>query len=86
MDAAYAELLRIGALVLEGEALALTALGNILSSFPCSPRIGKLLVFGVLLGCLSAVSAVAACASTRSPFMSASDDDMARRVERTKHM
>jgi ATP-dependent RNA helicase DHX57 len=52
------------------ESNSLTALGKLLASLPCAPRIGRLLVYGTLLGCTFPASCVAACLQTKSPFLS----------------
>jgi hypothetical protein len=47
----------------------LTSLGQHLSTLPCDPKIGRLLVYGALFGCTYAASAVGACLTNRSPFI-----------------
>ena len=47
----------------------LTALGWQLAALPVEPRIGKLLVYGALLGCLDPVLTIAAALAHRSPFV-----------------
>lgn len=46
----------------------LTALGKHLTGLPVDARIGKLLIFGSLFGCVDAALTVAATLSERSPF------------------
>ena len=46
----------------------LTPLGRHMAALPCDPRISKLLIYGSLLGCTYAGSAIAACLSTRGIF------------------
>lgn len=48
----------------------LTPLGEHIVGFPCSPVLGKLLLYGAILGCAAPVSAIAACVSVRDPFLS----------------
>ncbi len=47
----------------------ITPLGQHLSKLPCTPKFGKLLVFGSLLGNVFHASAIVACLSIRSPFV-----------------
>ena len=60
-------LVQIGAL--DPETGALTALGGHLTSLPCAPRVGKMLIYGVLLCCTFPASCVAAGLTVRSPFL-----------------
>jgi len=61
------ELLRdIGALT---PAEDLTPLGRHLASLPVEPRIGKMLVYGAVLGCLGPILTIAAALAHRSPFV-----------------
>lgn len=46
----------------------LTALGRHLTGLPVDARIGKLLIFGSLFGCVDAVLTIAATIAERSPF------------------
>ncbi|CAI5503212.1 unnamed protein product [Closterium sp. Naga37s-1] len=65
---AIENLQRLGALDEDEE---LTALGSTLSRLAVHPRIGKMLVYGSLLHCLSPLLSVAAAASlSRDPFLS----------------
>jgi ATP-dependent RNA helicase DHX57 len=59
-------LARMGAL--DGEDL--TALGRHLSMIPADLRLGKLMVYGALFGCLEASVTMAAILTVRSPFLS----------------
>lgn len=55
--------------------------GRHLCLLPVDARVGKLLVMGAALGCLSVTLTVAACLSYRSPFaMSHDQQDAAGRV------
>lgn len=63
---------------------ALTPLGEHLSTLPCMPRIGRLAVYGALLGCVSSACAVGACMSVRSPFNPSQDPEVVRCVNRAK--
>lgn len=46
----------------------LTALGFHLARLPVEPHIGKLILFGALLGCLDPVLTIAASLSFKDPF------------------
>lgn len=59
----------------------LTPLGRHLSSLPCLPRVGKLCIYGALMGCVYHATAVAACMTVRSPFISSVDPDVQRKVK-----
>ena len=52
---------------------ALTPLGRMLVRMPVDAQIGKMLVFGCLLRCLSPCLTIAAALSGRPPFLSPSD-------------
>ena len=47
----------------------ITPLGFHLAALPISPRIGKLMLYGVLLGCIDPVLTIAAVMSAKSPFV-----------------
>lgn len=66
--AAVAALRTLGALDAEER---LTPLGTYLAQLPVDPRLGKLLVTSVFMGCLSAAVTIAACLSYKSPFSTA---------------
>lgn len=51
----------------------LTALGRHLSGLPVDARIGKLLIYGALFGCLDSALTIAATLAERSPFFSPRD-------------
>ncbi|ORY36563.1 P-loop containing nucleoside triphosphate hydrolase protein [Rhizoclosmatium globosum] len=51
----------------------LTPLGKHMASLPVDLRIGKMLVYGAIFGCLGSVLTVAAILSNKSPFMAPSD-------------
>lgn len=71
IDAAISELTSLGALAPADEAM--TALGRHLALLPVDPRIGKMLVYGALMGCVEPVLTIAAAMSTRSPFVAPLD-------------
>jgi len=73
IDAAIENLMKIQALDKNQE---LTALGRHISYLPCEPCIGKLLIYGSLLGSLYHASSIAAIITNRSPFQNFSSDDM----------
>lgn len=54
---------------LDQQTAEITSLGRHLSTLPCDPKVGRLLVYGALLGCTYAASAVGACLTNRSPFI-----------------
>ena len=51
----------------------LTALGFHLATLPVDPRVGKLMIYGSLFGCVNPALTIAASMSARSPFMSPFD-------------
>lgn len=72
IDAAAGGLRRVGAI--DGAAEGLTALGHHLARMPLEPRVGKILVYGALLGCIDPALTIAAAMSlARSPFLSPFD-------------
>lgn len=64
-------LVEVGAM--DSETEALTPLGEHLARLPVDVRVGKLLVYGALLGCLDPVLTIAACLSDKSPFAGSID-------------
>jgi HrpA-like RNA helicase len=48
----------------------LTALGFHLATLPVEPRIGKLIIYGALFGCVEPALTIAAAMSSKSPFLS----------------
>ncbi len=50
--------------------LVLTPLGSLLAVLPCSPRIGRMAIFGTMLGCCFPATYAAACMLCKSPFLS----------------
>jgi len=71
VDGAIEALEQMSALEPENEALS--SLGRMLVRMPVDAQIGKMLVFGALLRCLSPVLTIAAALSGRPPFLSPSD-------------
>jgi len=69
IDVAMTLLHRVGAL----DNNELTALGRHLSMIPADLRCAKLLVYGVIFGCLEACLTIAAILTVRSPFVSPRD-------------
>lgn len=67
-----------------GNRLSLTSLGGHLARLPCSPRIGKLLVFGALLGVLEPVLSIAATLSLRSPMLAPTQQQREERQRRER--
>jgi HrpA-like RNA helicase len=66
--AAVATLQVLGAL---DELERLTPLGHHLAQLPMEPRLGKLLVTSILMGCLSGALTIAVCLSYQTPFLTA---------------
>uniref|UniRef100_A0AAY4EE18 ATP-dependent RNA helicase DHX29 n=1 Tax=Denticeps clupeoides TaxID=299321 RepID=A0AAY4EE18_9TELE len=50
------------------ETHALTPLGHHLAALPVNVKIGKMLIFGAVLGCLDPIATIAAAISEKSPF------------------
>ena len=71
IDAAVSALTNIGAI---SEDETLTPLGHHLAGLPVDCRIGKLLLLGTILGCLSSILTVAACLSYKTPFASSYEE------------
>ncbi|XP_076014539.1 ATP-dependent RNA helicase dhx29 [Genypterus blacodes] len=57
---------RIGACHLDNHLL--TPLGHHLASLPVNVKIGKMLIFGAILGCLEPIATIAAAITEKSPF------------------
>ena len=70
VDTAVAALKRLGAL---DEREGLTPLGQHLATLPVDVRVGKMLLYGSMLGCLDPVLTIAAVLSGRSPFVAPLD-------------
>lgn len=67
------------------EEVVLTPLGSHLAMLPLDARIGKFLVYGSILRCVEAVAIIAACISSRNPFvMSMSDPELREKQEAFK--
>lgn len=47
----------------------LTPLGHTLASLPMAPQLGKVVVYGILLGCLDPALTLACSMAYRSPFL-----------------
>ena len=71
IEAAVSALTNIGAIT---EDESLTPLGHHLAGLPVDCRIGKLLLVGTILGCLSSILTVAACLSYKTPFASSYEE------------
>jgi HrpA-like RNA helicase len=79
-----AEQLLVQIQALNADTGLLTPLGRHLSTLPCMPRVGKLCIYGALLSCVYPATAVAACMTVRSPFLSSSDPELQRKVRAAK--
>ncbi|KAL1506304.1 hypothetical protein ABEB36_005693 [Hypothenemus hampei] len=62
----------------------LTALGHHLAVLPVDVRIGKLMLYGAIFGCIDAALTMAACLSYKNPFVSPFDKRLANEVDRKK--
>ena len=81
--AAVARLAGVGAVVdVGGGKLALTPLGFHLSRLPVEPRLGKMLVYGCVLGCLPPVLTAAAAMSCKPMFHDPKDKSAATAAKR----
>lgn len=70
---------------MQDEQVVLTPLGNHLAMLPLDARIGKFLVYGSILRCIEPVAIIAACISSRSPFlMSMSDPELRAKQDALK--
>ncbi|KAG7388339.1 ATPdependent RNA helicase [Phytophthora pseudosyringae] len=77
--------LRGGNKDIHDEEVVLTPLGNHLAMLPLDARIGKFLVYGSILRCIEPVAIIAACISSRNPFlMSMSDPEMRAKQDALK--
>jgi HrpA-like RNA helicase len=72
VSAAESALTRLGALDSQKRG-QITWLGQHLAQIPCDPSVGKMLIYGSILQCISTVSAVAACITVKDPFVVPSD-------------
>jgi HrpA-like RNA helicase len=75
-----AEKLLVQIQALDPVSRVLTPLGRHLSALPCAPRIGRLAIFGALLGCSYAATCMAACMAVRNPFSTSPDPEAVRGV------
>ena len=66
VSAAESALTRLGAIDAQN---CITWLGQHLAQIPCNPSIGKMLIYGSILQCVSPVSAIAACMTVNDPFI-----------------
>ena len=63
----------------------LTPLGAHIASLPLDARIGKFLLFGCMLRCISSVLTIAAAMSSRSPFLGSIDKREDVQAVKEKH-
>lgn len=71
VHSAIATLYEVGAI--EGDE-ELTPLGHHLAKLPVDVRIGKMMLYGAVFGCLAPILTIAACLSYKSPFVSPKDE------------
>eukprot|EP00794_Sanderia_malayensis_P018689 gene18689-20576_t len=62
----------------------LTELGKILVDLPIDPRLGKMILFGIVLKCLDAVLIIASCLAYRDPFVLPISGEDRRKAYATK--
>ncbi|CAM9855013.1 unnamed protein product, partial [Ectocarpus sp. 12 AP-2014] len=62
----------------------LTPLGWHLAALPCPVQVGKMLIYGAVLGCLSPLLSIAAGLSCRSPFLSSGDPEKREAIDAAK--
>ncbi|CBN75205.1 conserved unknown protein [Ectocarpus siliculosus] len=67
-----------------GEGAELTPLGWHLAALPCPVQVGKMLIYGAVLGCLSPLLSIAAGLSCRSPFLSSGDPEKREAIDAAK--
>ncbi|CAM9250154.1 unnamed protein product, partial [Laminaria digitata] len=68
----------------EEEKPVLTALGFHLATLPVEPRVGKMMLYGAIFGCVEAAVTIAAAMSCRNPFVAPFDKrDIADEARRT---
>ncbi|CAM9135591.1 unnamed protein product [Choristocarpus tenellus] len=67
-----------------GENAELSPLGWHLAALPCPVQVGKMLVYGAVLGCLDPVLSIAAGLSCRSPFLSSGDPEKREAIDAAK--
>ncbi|TMW64738.1 hypothetical protein Poli38472_011618 [Pythium oligandrum] len=92
IDSAMTELIAIAAFKRveddsgrQREEVRLTPLGSHLAMLPLDARIGKFLVYGSILRCIDPVATIAACISSKNPFvMSMGDPELQERQQSLK--
>ncbi|CAN0198229.1 unnamed protein product, partial [Ectocarpus fasciculatus] len=62
----------------------LTPLGWHLAALPCPVQVGKMLIYGAVLGCLSPLLSIAAGLSCRSPFLTSGDPEKREAIDAAK--
>lgn len=62
----------------------LTPLGWHLAALPCPVQVGKMLIYGAVLGCLSPLLSIAAGLSCRSPFLTSGDPTKREAIDAAK--
>lgn len=78
------ELINLGAFQKKNDKCEITWLGQHLANLPCDPSIGKMLVYGTLLQCISTISAIAACITLKDPFISTNDPEVLNKIGNIK--
>lgn len=62
----------------------ITPLGYHLASLPLNPRIGKLILYGLLMDCIDPILTIASIVSAKSPFLSPFDSQERERADMAK--
>lgn len=80
------ELIDLGAFEKQENQCKITWLGQHLANLPCDPSIGKMLIYGTLLHCISTISAIAACVTLKDPFIPSNDPEILNKVAISKSL
>lgn len=64
----------------------ITSLGHQLSRLSCDPSIGKMLIYGAMFRCVSTISAIAACITSKDLFLSSADVMIKAKVANAKDL
>jgi HrpA-like RNA helicase len=62
----------------------ITPLGRHIALLPCAPKVGRLLIYGALLGCALPLANVAALLTSRGPFLQFQDQESRDRLNAIK--
>jgi HrpA-like RNA helicase len=85
LNSAIASLIKLQAIDVSTTAdHQLSALGRSMAMLPCSPKIGRLLVFGAIFTCILPIATAAALISSKSPYLMGGDADIQKAIEAHK--